>query len=190
MCKHSETPNPRGPRSAPSLTGFCFLSIIPVVRPPCRQGAEQHANPPSFPLPPSCSHTCSHTHIWPLISPQWIYSISYFRHHLVLIYRSGEGVLDQARLNSCQSHRVWSCFCGLCYTIPPEPPFYFQDFFWIFFFVAAHVELSSASGGTRSLSIKRRHPMASPFTTNGNNHLLRSKSSCGRHFSKPLLRRG
>lgn len=54
MCKHHKTPNPRGLCSARSLKGFCLSSIIPVVRPPSRQGADLHVH--------SLHHTYSLTH--------------------------------------------------------------------------------------------------------------------------------
>lgn len=98
-CKHHKTPNPRGLCSASALKGFCLSSIIPVVRPPCRQGADLHV----LPLHHTYSLAHTHTRFQSLIFAKWMYSISYFRRHLVLIYRSREGALIQARLNICQS---------------------------------------------------------------------------------------
>ncbi|KAI4830703.1 hypothetical protein KUCAC02_002319, partial [Chaenocephalus aceratus] len=49
----------------------------------------------------------------------WIYSISYF--HLVLIYRSGEGVLDAAGLKGCHSHTSAAEVASDCHVFIVHP---------------------------------------------------------------------
>lgn len=155
MCKHRKTPSPRGLllrlKQGSASYQLSQLSDLPVDK----EQSYMHTLP--SPHSHSYTHLHTHTHIWPLISPQWIYFISYFRHHLVLIYRSREGELDQARVNSCQSHDQQSRLCGFqlpMFSPAAHFPTYSEFIPACKTMFAPHVKLAAKSRGTGTLNNK------------------------------------